>query len=221
MSPGIISLTQSDFELYPQRYDSWYDSPSGKILFKNELKALQLLKQNLPNPKLEIGVGSGRFARKLKIKYGVDPASGLLQIAKRRNIKVLQAKGETLPFKDKSFGTIYLILTFCFAEKPESILKEAYRVLKPKGRLILAEVEKNSSWGRFYRKKKKAGDLFFSEMKFHSLNQIRRLLKKTGFKIIDSSSTLVYDPLQSALPEKPSSQIAKNRSFVCLACHKV
>jgi len=55
--------------------------------YLSELKALK--KVILEKKKgLEIGVGTGRFASPLGIEYGIDPSEKMLEIAKKRGVKV-------------------------------------------------------------------------------------------------------------------------------------
>lgn len=51
-------------------YDRWFDK-QGEIIFANEVAAFKNILPSLPEPWLEIGIGSGRFARALGIKTGV------------------------------------------------------------------------------------------------------------------------------------------------------
>jgi ubiquinone/menaquinone biosynthesis C-methylase UbiE len=53
------------------------------------------------------------------------------------------------PFPDESFGSIFIIITIRFVEKPEKVLEEASRVLAKDGRLILGLILKESPWARF------------------------------------------------------------------------
>lgn len=104
------------FDSLADEYDSWFDSPKGRVLFNMELEALRQLMTCLRKPFLEIGTGTGRFAVALGIDAGIDPAVTALKIAEGRGIKVKKAMGEELPFDDKSFGAVFIMLTLCFAD---------------------------------------------------------------------------------------------------------
>jgi SAM-dependent methyltransferase len=47
---------------------------------------------------VEIGVGSGRFAAPIGVRFGVDPARVMLQIARSRGVDAAMGVGEALPF---------------------------------------------------------------------------------------------------------------------------
>jgi len=79
-------------------YDAWYDG--HQALYQSELAAL---KKAVPSGEgLEIGVGTGRFAAPLGVRFGLDPAWNMRRLAKKRKILVIQGLGESLPFKNES-----------------------------------------------------------------------------------------------------------------------
>lgn len=84
------------FDREAARYDGWFDSPQGQVLFRAEVEAIRRLVKGLPGPRLEVGGGTGRFAKALGIPYRVDPAWSVLQLARRRGIHVVQGRGEAL-----------------------------------------------------------------------------------------------------------------------------
>ncbi|HHD63709.1 MAG TPA: class I SAM-dependent methyltransferase [Desulfobulbaceae bacterium] len=107
-----------------QEYDNWFDDSP---LFTLELAALQELTTELPFPRLELGVGPGRFARHLNINIGIDPAPAALRIAAKRGIMGIAGIGEQLPLKTESIGTICMFFTLCFLTDPLTVLRECRR----------------------------------------------------------------------------------------------
>ncbi|MFP3985582.1 MAG: methyltransferase domain-containing protein, partial [Candidatus Bathyarchaeia archaeon] len=99
------------FDTFAERYDRWFDKPFGKSAFNLEKACIAPLCRDLEPHLLEIGVGTGRFAEALKIEYGVDISASVLGFAKRRKINVIKGIGEKLPFPDKSFGAVFIIVT--------------------------------------------------------------------------------------------------------------
>ena len=57
------------FDREAARYDAWFDSPEGRVLFSAEVAAVRRLVNGLPGPVLEVGVGTGRFAQALGVPY--------------------------------------------------------------------------------------------------------------------------------------------------------
>ena len=174
------------FDRYYKKYDAWYDK--NKFAYLSELKALRKV---LPKKGkgLEIGVGTGRFAQALGIECGVDPSKNMIEIARKRGVEVKLGYGERLPFKNTAFDYVAVIITICFTKNPEKILKEAYRVLKTKGKIIIGIVDKNSFLGKFYQKKK---SVFYKEAVFFGVKDIADLLDSTGFSKFSYYQTL-YD----------------------------
>ncbi len=95
---------------------------------------------------LEIGVGAGtdhlQWARAGVDLYGVDLTNAGIEITKKRletyglNSNLKQVDAESLPFEDNSFDIVYSWGVIHHSEKPEEIIKEITRVLKPGGEFI-------------------------------------------------------------------------------------
>jgi len=187
------------FDAFVERYDAWFDSPFGKSAFELEKSCIASLCRNLKRPSLEIGVGTGRFAEALGIEYSVDISGKALKFAKKRGITVVKGSGEELPFPDESFGSIFIIVTLCFVEKPEKVLEEASRVLAKDGRLILGLILKESPWALFYLKKGEAGNVFYKNATFYSFNELKVMMRKSELTIINVCSTIFQKPTEKPL----------------------
>jgi len=194
-------------------YDAWFDEEDGELIFDSEVKAFQQVLASLPEPWLEVGVGSGRFAQALGIETGIDPSAKLLEIAKQRGIKVLPGKGEELPFTGGSFGTVFLIVTLCFLDRPVIALREARRILRPDGKLVLGVVLLESPWGRFYQMKKEEGHRFYSHATIYSYREVESLLADSGFKLETVTSTLFQKPGEVKETEDPKDGLSADAGF--------
>ena len=165
------------FEKYVLRYDEWFER--HKLEYESELLAV---KEQLPERGngLEIGVGSGRFAAPLGITLGVEPSHKMRTLAQRRGIKVVAGIAEALPFADAQFDYALMVTTICFVDDIDAAFKEAYRVLKPGGRLIIGFIDKNSSMGKLYQQKKNE-NVFYKVATFYSVDEVVPHVKKAGF----------------------------------------
>lgn len=181
------------FDELAAEYDAWFDG-EGKLIFLNEVQAFLPLLPRLPKPWLEIGAGSGRFAKALGIETGIDPSEKLAAMAKKRGIDVSIGRGEQTPYQDQSFGTVFLIMTLCFLESPLTVLKEARRILKPGGSVVLGLVLKDSPWGKLYQQKKEAGHRFYKHARFYGISEVIKMLFKTGFSGDVMVSALFQEP---------------------------
>ncbi len=201
------------FDRYYKKYDAWYDK--NEFAYLSELKAIRKV---LPKrgKGLEIGVGTGRFAQALGIGSGVDPSKNMIEIARKRGVNVKLGYGERLPFKNTAFDYVAVIITICFTNNPEKVLKEAYRVLKTKGKIIIGIVDKDSFLGKFYQKKKSA---FYKEAVFFSVKEIADLLDSTGFSKFSYYQTLYDFPDEIKSVQKPQKGFGRG-GFVVIAGEK-
>lgn len=163
------------FERLAGRYDAWYEGPTGRVLFPVELGCLAPLLAPTGRPRLEVGVGSGRFATGLGVGMGLDPAAAPLRLARSRGVTAVQGVGERLPFADGAFGAVLLVVTLCFADDPRAIVGEARRVLRGGGALVLGMVFADSPWGRWYRAKWARGHPFYAGARFLTPRPGRRV----------------------------------------------
>ncbi|MFN3286343.1 MAG: class I SAM-dependent methyltransferase, partial [bacterium] len=175
--------------------------PPGSTIFPLEVTCLQSLLDGLPRPWLEVGVGTGRFASALGVEFGVDPAARPLRIARRRGIRVVCARGEQLPFRDRSFGAVLLVVTLCFVQDPLAVLQESRRVLRPDGAVLTGMVFADSPWGQHYLQQAAAGHPFYSAARFLTREELRELLRRAGLVPVRSCSTLRQPPGEVVVPE--------------------
>jgi len=174
----------SIFDKLHERYDRWYEK--HKKIFLKEVETVK--KINFSGRGIEIGVGTGRFASLLNVKYGIDPSLKMLLKAKERGIKVIKAKGEFLPFKSGIFDFALIIVTICFVKEPLKVLNETRRILKTGGKVIVGIIDKNSILGKEYQKKESP---FYKEAKFYSSEDILEFFKKTGFEYTNAFQFLI------------------------------
>lgn len=119
-------MQYNPFDSLVDKYENWF--VENKTLFESEVLAL---KQVVPSDKkgLEIGVGTGIFARQLGIKYGIDPSVKMLEVARNRKIKVQNGVAEDLPYDDSTFDFAVFITSICFIDNPQKAVKETHRIL--------------------------------------------------------------------------------------------
>ena len=209
----------SPFDELATVYDAWYDE-AGKLAFESEVRAIQEILPSLPKPWLEVGVGSGRFARALGIDTGLEPSVELAKIARGRGITVHHGKGEQTPFDKESFGTVFLIVTICFVDAPLDVLREVYRILKPGGKVVLGLVLRESPWGKFYTKEKEKGHRFYKYATFYSYDELTELVKQAGFTSEKVISTLFQKPGEVKKTELPRNDYDADAGFTILMAGK-
>jgi ubiquinone/menaquinone biosynthesis C-methylase UbiE len=204
------------FDILTDKYDAWYDSEEGRPLYESELKCLRPMVESAPPPILEIGVGTGRFAMHFPDVTGIDPSLKSLRMAKKRVVKTVHGYGENLPFGDETFGCILIIVTLCFVETPLEVLREAKRVLRKDGSIIIGLVPKDSPWGIFYEEKKRAGHPFYSNARFYTLKEVEDMLQVAGLKITGIRSALLQRPDKPRKVEEPVEGYVNGAGFLCV-----
>jgi SAM-dependent methyltransferase len=174
------------FEKYTTKYEDWFSR--HKFAYESELQAIR---EYLPDSEnsLEVGVGSGRFAAPLGIKFGLEPSAKMREIARRRGIEVVAGIAEALPFLASSFDLLLMVTTICFVDNLELTFKEAYRVLRADGCLILGFIDRSSPLGKLYEKYK-ADNVFYRDATFYSTGEVISVLEKTGFRDLKFGQTI-------------------------------
>jgi ubiquinone/menaquinone biosynthesis C-methylase UbiE len=218
MTAGIMA--ENIFDILADKYDAWYDSEDGRPLYESELTCLRPMVESSPGPILEVGVGTGRFAMHFPDVTGIDPSLNALKMAERRGVKTVQGYGENLPFEDESFGCILIIVTLCFVKRPLDVLREARRVLKKDGVMIIGLVPKDSPWGAFYESKKRAGHPFYSNARFYTMKDLEDMLQKAGLRISRIRSTLLQKPDKPGRIEEPVECLVNGAGFLCIEVKK-
>jgi SAM-dependent methyltransferase len=213
------SAHSSVFDSLAMVYDAWFEE-EGKLIFDMEVKALRGVLPWLPKPWLEVGVGSGRFAQALGIETGIDPSVRLLEMAQSRGITAFVARGEERSFSEGAFGTVLFIMALCFVDSPTAVLREARRILKLGGKIVLGVVLGESPWGKFYQSKKMEGHRFYKFSTFHSYQEIGQMLLDTGFAVEKFVSTLFQKPGEVKEVELPKEGLSFKAGFTVIVAGK-
>ena len=174
------------FQKYTNEYDNWF--VVNRFAFLSEIEAV---KKTLPNTDglIEIGIGTGIFAEPLGIKEGIDPSEAMRQKAEQKGLKVFDAVAEKLPYPDASVNGVVMITSVCFVDDIYQSFKEAYRVLKNNGFIILGFVDKDSPVGKEYLKYKEQS-MFYKEATFFGTEELFEVLKQSGFYIEETWQTI-------------------------------
>ena len=197
------------FEKHTSRYEAWFDRHPWA--YRSELRAVQHL---LPgeHPQVEIGVGTGRFARPLGIPWGVEPSPRMAAVARTRGIHVVQAVAEHLPFAPGTIAVALMVTTICFLDDPLRALAEAARVLRPGGWLVIGFVDRASFLGRMYEQHKDK-NAFYREATFYSVTDVQHMLRRTGFQDLVWVQTL-FRPLPEVSTLEPVREGTGEGAFV-------
>lgn len=126
------------------RYDAAIHPLERWFLSRLRAETLSALPENARI--LELGAGTGlNFVFYPTGAQGVasEPSRGMLQIARNKQrpagVRLVQSRGEALPFKNASFDAAFATLVFCSVSSPRTAFAELRRVVKSGGTIVLLE----------------------------------------------------------------------------------
>ena len=93
---------------------------------------------------LDLAGGSGRIARELASTYDVtvcDLSRPMLEQARRHGLQGVQADATTLPVRDDAVDGVVIADAYHHLPRPEAVLHEVRRVLRPGGVLVVRDFD--------------------------------------------------------------------------------
>ncbi|MEW6447703.1 MAG: methyltransferase domain-containing protein [Bacillota bacterium] len=168
------------FDPYAAEYDSWFNTPKGRLVWQLELKILlKALKPCHGERILDAGCGTGNLTQELVARganvTGVDVSAAMLKIARKKmkegKAVFLRADVASLPFAPESFDAAVCFTVLEFTRKPEEALRELWRVIKPGGRMVIGMLNRLSPWAAARK-----GRGVFVSARFYSPREMRQLI---------------------------------------------
>ena len=180
-----------------------YENYLGPFLFEPYADDLvSRLQHKKYNDILEIACGTGRVTAHLErsVQFDTLVATDLnpdmIDIArtkvKSNKIKWMQANAMDLPFDDRYFDLVVIQFGIMFFPDKQKGLKEAYRVLRPAGKLIFNTWDKPEAVPAIYKARKIIESFLGDDLpvfydipySMHDKNELKSLTELAGFKEI-------------------------------------
>lgn len=159
-------------------------------MFLSEIEAVrEMMPEGEKLRGMEVGLGTGKYAQALKIKEGIEPAGNMRARAIARGIDTIDAVAENLPYGDLKFDFVLMMFSIAYFADLHLALKEAFRVIKNNGCLVVGFIDNASKSGKIYEAGKE-GSMFYNHAKFYTVSKVVEELYAAGFRHFDFSQTL-------------------------------
>jgi SAM-dependent methyltransferase len=141
---------------------------------------------------LDIGCGGGALLKDFSLYgevFGVDISAQACAFSSKKIGHLALADARSLPFKGSSFNVVLVADVIEHIDEESLVLKEIRRVCSCPGLCILTVPAYNCLWGK--------RDLLLGHKRRYVIDDLRRILKKSGFEMVNSSYTcaLLFPPL--------------------------
>ena len=184
---GIMEMPKTKpFDAYSSKYERWFIE--NQNIYDSELNAIKSFIPSGLNG-VEIGIGTGRFAKPLCIMTGIEPSHHMAEVARGLGIKVIDGVAENLPIGNAEFDFALMVTAICFFDDIEKAFREAHRVLKRDGFLIIAFIDKENELGILYEKNKQNSE-FYKDATFYSVKEVTDFLTAAGFRNFEYKQTV-------------------------------
>jgi ubiquinone/menaquinone biosynthesis C-methylase UbiE len=157
-----MSYSRSQAQREFDRWSTTYDGNPLQWFFFHPTHQMVLEMIAEPGGRiLDVGCGTGQFAA-LALEHrpgitvtGLDLSRKMLAKAHgrlangRRSFRMVQGDSHSLPFADGSFDIVTCAHSFHHYPDQARVVREMHRVLRPGGRVIIVDGDRDGLWGRF------------------------------------------------------------------------
>lgn len=193
----------------PDSYARWRRSSLGRITDNIEAELILDLLAPIAGVRiLDVGCGDGALAAEMSRRgaevSGLDPDPAMLALARDRALRdaislhLVKGTAQALPFPDAAFDRVLAVTVLCFVPDPAPAIAEMARVLRPGGRLVIAELGRCSLWAALRRIRGWLGNATWRAARFRTAAELAGLARGAGLVPSDARGAVFYPPLSSA-----------------------
>ncbi len=188
------------FSSVASSYEAWFASPLGAFVDHCERRAVECMLRDVESGSIvEVGAGTGHVARLLTCHgskvTAVEPSSAMREEGRRRTaglpIRWIDARAEALPFSDSCFDGAVFFTTLEFVHQPAGALREALRVVRPEGWVIVGFLHALSAWAARYRYHANRGVMPWAAARFFTSKDLEQWM---GFPAERSEKAVYLAP---------------------------
>ena len=172
------------FDEWPQKYDQWFESPIGRLVWEYERRLLlDLVRPDQGEQVLDAGCGTGLFTLDLLAAgsrvVGLELSLPMLRRAGKKAagcpFYAVQGNLGQLPFADRSFDKTVSVTAIEFIEDARAGVAELFRVTRPGGLVVVASLNSLSPWATRRKAAAKEGHAIFQHAHFRSPTEMADL----------------------------------------------
>ena len=194
----------------PDVYARWRLSALGAITESLEQELIfELAGPVRGKAVLDVGCGDGTLTAEFRrrgasLVVGCDPDPRMIVKAVARAtaepgaVRYLFARAEHLPFRDRSFDVITAMTVLCFVDEKSRAVREMARVLKPEGRIVIADLSRWSTWAAARRIRAWLGNEFWRPARFTTAHELGALATAAGLQVNRVGGAVYYPPFALA-----------------------
>ncbi|SJZ62544.1 Ubiquinone/menaquinone biosynthesis C-methylase UbiE [Pilibacter termitis] len=187
-----VEMSRQHYNKHAVKFDRSMDGLFSAP-FKQEIVRLAPIENG--DVVLDVGCANGKLLTMLKERHqgmigvGLDISEEMIRVAREKHPEFTFecANAEKLPFDNGTFDWVICSASFHHFPAPKEFLKEAIRVLKPAGKLLIAEIHFPKvtlpAYNFYIEKFNKEGDV-----RIYSPQQLKMMLAESGFHVLGKTN---------------------------------
>jgi ubiquinone/menaquinone biosynthesis C-methylase UbiE len=201
---GRKEQSRNTFDRMAATYEK---TPAGRQSRRMRAAVLTRLGCPIAGSLLDVGCGPGLLLQALAKQHpeltlaGIDLSPEMIRAARERlgaRADLRIGDGESLPWEDDRFDYLTCVLSFHHYPRPELALAEMHRVLRPGGRLVIAD-----PWAPpILRQLANATIIRFSrrgDVRIYGEGEMRRMLHLQGFEKAEWATSRPHEFIVTAI----------------------